>query len=125
MTDQKWRKSKMWIAFSRGPETRNGWEYKGLGLFSIGGKYSLTHLGTGMRIALLPAPIAAAKKTAVAVAECANWEWSGPDGYKNVEPEVRAKLRKCLAELGIDRPMGNATREDQRAAAREIARLRA
>ncbi len=123
---EKWQKTTMWIAFTTGPEKKDGWEYKGLGLFKVGRKYSLTHLGTGMRAALLPAPIAEAKRIGAIIAECADWDWSGPDGYKNVEPDIREKLRVCLDALGIERPMStNATREDKRAAAQEIARLRA
>ena len=121
----KWKKATVWVGFLAGPERRDGYEYRGLALFRWRDHWSLTHVGSGLKVTALFGPLQAAKHAGAVIAECANWDWSGPDGYKNVEPTLKEKLTRACAGLNIQGPRFKGTSDDARAVAQEIARLRA
>ena len=37
---------------------------------------------------------------ATEIAECGDWDWSGLDGYRNVDPEIRNKFVAVVTRIG-------------------------
>jgi hypothetical protein len=96
-----WKPENFLKAYFSGPEPVAGYTYRGLGLHitireSPKGRrpptWSLTHLGTGLRIATIKGRVADAFPPAAAIAECGDWEFDGIDGWKNRDPDLPQKL---------------------------------
>jgi hypothetical protein len=83
----------------RGPTS--GRVYRGLGLYrALKGspkgrrppRWSVVHLGSGHRVCMIDAHEHDAVVIATRIAECADWDWDGLDGWRNREPQIMDKL---------------------------------
>ena len=133
MTDlaSRWTREAFLIANPDGPAAkRQGWTYRGLGLWmmipgSLKGRrkplWSITHLGSGH----LVVAIEAAKETAIAIAtelaEAGDWSFEGLEGWKNQFPEAHQVVLALMTRYKCARRTGTATCE---AAAQQIAAAR-
>lgn len=105
MSKEKWTPAKHLIAVFDDIHEVNGWTYRGIGIrltFRASPKgrrpsrYVLTHLGSGHRVFLINVKESKAFEIATDLAECVEWDWGGLDGYKNIEPNIKQKLRDTV-----------------------------
>lgn len=80
-----------------GPVTVSGYTHKGLGLFmairaSPKGRrpptWHLIHLNSGHSVASIKGFVAEAFPVAYEIAECADWDFSSLDGWRNQQPDL-------------------------------------
>ena len=78
-----------------------GYVYRGLGIHMAIGpspkgrrppKWRLTHLSTGHAIAQISGFVADALPIASRIAECGDWSFGDLDGWRNMDPELPAKV---------------------------------
>lgn len=102
-----WKPENFLIAQAYGPETVVGYTYRGVGLHVVikaspkGRRpptWSVTHLGSGLRVALVRGTVAAAFPAATDIAECGDWDFDGIDGWRNRDPELPKKLVEACAK---------------------------
>ena len=131
-TKSNWLKGNLHIA-THGGEARleTGLLYRGLAMRQIcpsspkgrrPGWWSLTHCGTGHALVIIVAHTDEAFKIATEIAECGDWDWSGQNGYRNVDPEVRNKFAAIVARLGKKIRRGGGGFDDRAAAEVALAR---
>lgn len=129
-----WQPAEFSIVLGDGIKRVRGHTYRGLGLFIIEpakglspAKWSLTHLNSGHRVALIPGNEMDVFKLGTDVAECGDWDFGGIRGWKNQDPHLAEKalviVDRYCAERGQVR-VGDGRDVDERAAA-EISRSRA
>ena len=133
-----WEPADLLIAYPDGPVKRPGYEHGGLGMWlelraSPKGKrrdkWSLTHLGTGLRVCHIHGRVADAFPIASRIAAAFDWTFDGIGGWKNRDPEFPDKLVKLLGTFGKDVSRGpsgmNQYGECYHRVARQIAEARA
>src|ERR1700721_724283 len=90
-----------------GPEAVTGYTYRGLGLHiaikaSPKGRrpptWSLTHLGSGLRVAMIKGKVIDTFPIASEIAEWGDWDFDGIDGWRNRDPELPKKLVDVCAK---------------------------
>lgn len=130
-----WQMSEFKVAAGDGKILRVlGHTYRGLGLFILEpakglspAKWSLTHLNSGHRLALIPGNEVDVFRISKEIAECGDWDFGGLRGYQNVDPDLPRKalviVDRYCKETGKIR-VGDGRDVDEGAAA-EISRSRA
>lgn len=110
-----------------------GYTYRELGLHMLTerGKvptWSLTHLGTGLRICNITGKVAVSFPVATEIAEAGDWGFISMVGYKDRFPESANKLREILGRhknaKRVWRKIDNDEREAIRSVAQQIAATR-
>ena len=84
--------------------------------------WSLTHLNSGHRIATLHGDAAAVRQVADAVAELGDWTFGGLDGWRNVDPELPARLGQLVERFPKVLRFGGPERDRDQATAITLAR---
>lgn len=125
-TGVNWQPSTIDIVLDK-PQKIRAMVYRGLGLFLVEqrkglepAKWSLTHLGSGHRVGLIPGDELDVFKVATEIAECGDWEFSGLRGYQNMDPSLPAKALEIIARYSLERgriKVGDGRDVDERAAA--------
>lgn len=94
MIDGKtWEATGYLIAMPSGPESVDGYVYRGLGLDKNSpGCWTLTHLGTGHRICLIDDLLENAFRIGTEFADCADWSFNSLLGWKNEQPDLAEKV---------------------------------
>lgn len=101
-----WEPSSFLVARSYGPEELSGYQYRGLGLFQCRkpspkgrrpAEWSLTHLGSGLRICIVRGDVKAAFPIAKEIADLGDWDFDGGDGWKNRFPNA-PELMQAIAK---------------------------
>jgi hypothetical protein len=95
-----WASAKFPLAYNWGVVNTAGYIYRGLGLsFDRKGNkrrrplWTLSHLGSGHRVAHIEGKVAEAFPIATEIAECGDWDaFEMPSGWRNVDPELPTKL---------------------------------
>lgn len=95
-----WQRTSFCIATLTGSVTLDGFTYRGLGLDKRG-RWILSHLNTGLKIAALGTQKPAALAAATEIAEAGDWEFSGPDGIENQFPDAGAIVHEILLRHGF------------------------
>ena len=128
-----WKPDSFLLAEISGPRSVPGYIYKGLGLHQVfkaspkGRRpptWGLTHLGTGLNVCFIQGTVATAFPVATQIAECGDWDFDGPDGWRNHDPDLPAKAMEIINAHGMCKRGGNdspVTRE----VARQVAMARA
>lgn len=102
MSDPLWNPGTFLIATGFGPDTTDGFVYRGLGMWKImkaspkgrrPPRWHLTHLGSGHAVCVIAAHMVKAFGIATEIAECGDWGWDGLAGYLNRDPDI---LRRCV-----------------------------
>lgn len=78
------------------PRRADGVQYRGLALINSGrrNEWAILHVNTGFTLCfLLRALPSKAVEIATEFAECGDWDFSGPNGWQNLEPEL---MERCL-----------------------------
>lgn len=129
-----WEPGEFLIAQTDGVHTRTGYVYRDLALFidrpAIGRRppqWSLTHLGSGLQVAFIKGRVAAVFPIASKIAECSDWDFDGPDGWRNRDPDLGVKVANILSRhknAGVN-AHGEHAHDLVRKVAREIAERRA
>ena len=105
MTDN-WKPDIFEIATPSGPQRKNGYTYRSLGLFlwrtaSPKGKqpatWSLIHLGTGHRLANLNGDAATVFPVATEIAEAGEWDFLSLKGWPDRFPDAPDRLGAIIA----------------------------
>lgn len=133
---QPWAPANIVVAGMSCPFTRAGYVYRGLGMWvsrpaSPKGRrptcWSLTHLGSGLRVAAISGALTAALAIAAEIAEAGDWEFESPDGWRNADPELPHRVHAIVdRHSGCSLPAcDEATAELSRAAALRVAQQRA
>lgn len=104
-----WKEERFYLATPHGPSLTDAYSYtyKGLGLHLAmqgagTGKrarkpiWTLTHINTGLSVGYYHGSLSTAAEMGTEVAELLDWSFMGPDGWKNVEPEIKAKLQSVI-----------------------------
>lgn len=97
---RKWRKESFCIATFTRAVTLDGFTYRGLGLDKRG-RWVLSHLNTGLKIAALGTRKPEAMAAATEIAEAGDWEFSGPDGVENQFPDAGPIVHGILVRHGF------------------------
>lgn len=94
-----WTPSEFLVGFPGGPQVRHGYVYQGLGMYicstasrKIPPEWALTHLNSGHLIVLIKGFVMTAFPVATQIADCADWSFSGVDGWRNQDPEFPQKI---------------------------------
>lgn len=95
-----WQRTIFCIATLTGSDTLDGFTYRGLGLDKRG-RWILSHLNTGLKIAALGTQKPAALAAATEIAEAGDWEFSGPDGIDNQFPDAGVIVHRILLRHGF------------------------
>ena len=91
--------------FVYGPIKCVGYTYRGLGLWlampaSPKGRrpptWFLIHLNSGHRVARIDGFVSDAFPIASEIAECADWDFNGLDGWRNQDPELPKKMSQII-----------------------------
>lgn len=97
---------------------REGYTYRGLGLHKVSDKpeWNLTHLGSGHAVAVIKGTVAEAFPIATEIAESADWDFDGLNGWRNRDPELPAKVMAIMAKYKkrVKRKGGNPSDEAAR-----------
>lgn len=92
----KWTFKKFLIATHDGIKSVEGYIYRGLGIhLKRRGNpplWTVTHLRTGHRILFLRAAYEKAISIATELAEVTEWDFDGLYGWKNRDPDIKAKV---------------------------------
>ncbi len=87
------------IASPAGIKTVDGLTYKGIGIhmkFPSGVVkppfWEITHLNSGHRICYIAAPLERTRQIATEIADMADWDFQGLEGWRNLDPEIRDKM---------------------------------
>lgn len=86
--------------------------------------WTLFHLGTGHAICGFSLHEEAAIGLATEIAECADWDFDGLQGWRNVEPDLPDKFR-AVRDAHPEAKFGNCSGRQSEGAARFIAEARA
>lgn len=101
-----WQPSHFDLAYPTGPYRVAGYVYNGLGLHqAIGaspkGKrpptWTLTHLGSGHRVASIKGTVADAFPVATEIAEAGDWTFDGLYGWRNQFPDAFERVKEIIA----------------------------
>lgn len=101
-----WTPDTFEVAWLGVPEKRSGYTYRGLGLFMVTGSspkgrppptWSLTHLGSGCRIALIEGTVGVAFPVATEIAEAGDWEFLSLVGWKDRFPDAPERIKEIVA----------------------------
>lgn len=88
-----WRRGDLLIATPSGPQQVSGYSYRGVGLhLDAKPLWMISHQATGHALIHIVADRAVRFVIATEIAECTDWTFSGLDGWKNMDPELDAKL---------------------------------
>lgn len=107
-----WQPARFALAMPGGdPLQVQGFTCRGLGLHQViapspkgrrPGLWSLTHLNSGHRVAGVEGSDATVFKAALAVAELGDWDFDAVDGWRNMDPELPARLGQLAKSwLGV------------------------
>lgn len=94
----KWTLNKFLTATPGGVREVEGYVYRGLGVtISVAGGllaplWKIPHLGSGHPVAHIKAERKRAIAIATEIAECADWDFLGLYGWKNLEPNIIQKV---------------------------------
>lgn len=101
-----WRREKFEIARAEGPQDVRGYTYRALGIHmhskaSPKGRrpanWTLTHLGTGHRLAYLSGDLSIVSPVATEIAEAGDWDFLSMQGWKDKFPNARQRLEEICA----------------------------
>ena len=101
-----WQPETFEIAREEGPQKVAGYVYRGLGLHahsrpSPTGRrpagWTLTHLGTGHRLAYLRGDVATVFPVGAEIAEAGDWDFLSMQGWKDRFPDARQRLEEICA----------------------------
>lgn len=104
-----WKDETFEVAYSFGPVPKAGYTYRGLGLFMVvkaskkGRRpplWSLTHLGSGHRLALIEGDVRTAFPIATEIAESGDWDFLSLEGWKDRFPDAPERLRELCERYG-------------------------
>ena len=102
-----WTPETFSVAWASGPHTVTVYTYRGLGLHMLysgsptgrmPGRWSLTHLNTGHRLAIIDGNVATAFPIAFDIAEAGDWDFLSLGGYKDKFPDALEQLEKIAAQ---------------------------
>ena len=134
MSGNTWKPDLFEIAMPPGPRMVAGYTYRGLGLHIIrngspkGGRkprWSLSHLGTGHKLAVLDGDVRTVFTVASDIAEAGDWTFDGLYGWKNQFPNAKEELERIINESSIGTLcFGPKHSEESRAVAMQIAASR-
>ncbi|PXW76001.1 hypothetical protein C7451_106165 [Blastomonas natatoria] len=105
-----WKPETFKVAMPYGPADVPGYTYRGLGLHLImqqspkgrrPAMWSLSHLGSGHRIAIINGNVATAFPIASEIAEAGDWEFDSLHGWKDRFPDAKEKVDEILARSKI------------------------
>lgn len=101
-----WPAASFQVAMPQGPVKRDGYAWRGLGLFlAVAGspkgrrkpKWSLTHLGSGHAIAFIDGDVREVFPVATEIALAGDWTFDGLEGWRNQFPDAPAKMAEIAA----------------------------
>lgn len=128
-----WQPATFKVAMAGGLREVSGYVFRGLGLHLVidaspkgrrPASWSLSHLNTGHRIALVKGDVQTVFPIAHEVATCTDWEaFTSLSGWRNTDPELKTKVEAIAARFpaSLDRMAG----QGSEAMASEIAMERA
>ncbi|MFC3208121.1 hypothetical protein [Aquamicrobium soli] len=114
-----WQPAKFKLAWITGPHEIEGYVFRGLGLHMTASaspkgrrlaRWSLTHLNTGHRVAIINGDVRTAFSIAYEIARCSDWEaFTALGGWKNTDPDLPAKIDAIAARFpkNVDRNAGH------------------
>ncbi len=97
-----WKPAEYLIHFGADAVTVSGYEYRDLGMHMVGSKtkprWSLTHLGTGLKLCVIDGDVRTAFPIATEIAEAGDWGFISIVGYKDRFPDAAEVLGKILTK---------------------------
>lgn len=95
-----WEVTDIWMASFQGPSLKPAMEKGGLAVFSQSDGWSITHVGTGLRVAFYNGgSIDDALKVADYILERGDCSFDGPDGFKNQYPNLPLVVNDALKKF--------------------------
>lgn len=108
-----WKDARYPVACAAAVVKVSGYTYKGLGLHiwprnkprkrkgvepppPPPPEWTLTHLGSGLSVAHITGTVSEVFPLASQIADLSDWTFDGPKGFRNMDPELPAKLKAWL-----------------------------
>jgi len=127
VTTFKWSPATILAASWSGPQPRPGLVYRGVAITPNRSKrqrratdsWTLYHFNTGLSIGDIRTDEVEAFHVATLIAECGDWEFEGPQGWRNADPELAEKVREIASAFPFIY-IGGGYSENADRAAREV-----
>lgn len=131
---EAWPAATFPIATNLGVRMKAGYARKGLGLHRTAhaslkvrspARWTLTHLGSGLRFAVLKGSVDKVFPIASEIADAGDWTFDGPLGWKNQFPDAAERLWEIIAKYPerVEKAWGS-MHPDTESLAREVMAVR-